>query len=155
MQYYIEHFTNCTSLSHRSVIRVIRRVLATAHFHLLFTYKYSSAFWILGGWRIICFKSWVRKGSLQREQIMNSEIKKTGIRDLTKESKGTTVRADQESERSEKYIFWFPISTYGPFKFENQFIRAINVILIVHVHKCGFCSGFSGHCSLLWFEKQA
>lgn len=58
MQYYIEHFTNCTSLSHRSIIRVIRHVLAKAHFHwLLFTYKYSSAFCILGaGWRVICFK---------------------------------------------------------------------------------------------------
>lgn len=49
MQYYIEHFTNCTSLSHRSIIRVIRHVLAKAQFHwLLFTYKYSSAFCIVG-----------------------------------------------------------------------------------------------------------
>lgn len=56
MQYYIEQFTNCTSLSHRFIIRVnvIRHVLAKANFHwLLFTYKYSSAFCILGGRRII------------------------------------------------------------------------------------------------------
>lgn len=51
MQYYIEQFTNCTSLSHRFIIRVqvIRHVLAKANFHwLLLTYKYSSAFCILG-----------------------------------------------------------------------------------------------------------
>lgn len=42
MQYYIEQFTNCTSLSQRFIIRVkvIRHVLAKAHFHwLLFIYK--------------------------------------------------------------------------------------------------------------------
>lgn len=50
MQYYIEHLTNCTSLSHRFKIRVnvIRHVFAEAHFRwLLVTYKYSSAFCIL------------------------------------------------------------------------------------------------------------
>lgn len=81
MQYYIEQFTNCTSLSHRFIIRVkvIRHVLAKANFHwLLLTYKYSSAFCILGKGELF-LKNVRQKGELSKRAHEEPWFKKRGI----------------------------------------------------------------------------
>lgn len=43
---------------------------------------------------------------------MNSEIKKTGLRDLTKESKITTVSVEQESEKIRFLISYVNILSF-------------------------------------------